>query len=96
MKQPCFYILCSKKDGILYIGVTSNIIQRMLQHRAKSIKGFASLYHCTKLVYYEIYPDMMSAIRREKAVKEWKRKWKVEMIAKENPDWNDLFKSLIA
>ena len=88
------YILASKKNGTLYIGVTNDLIKRVYEHKAKFVKGFTSKYNVTSLVYYEIYDDINCAISRETRLKGWKRAWKVDLIEKENPHWNDLYESL--
>ena len=95
IKQPAVYILTNYKNGTLYIGVTSNLIQRTYQHKHKIIKGFTSKYNLTKLVYYETYETMQEAIKREKQLKKWNRAWKIELIEKFNEDWNDLYKDII-
>ncbi len=84
------YILASKKNGTLYTGVTNNLERRVQEHKNKIIKGFTAEYNVNKLVYYEITDDISSAIKREKQMKEWKRKWKIELIEKSNPEWDDL------
>jgi len=84
------YILSNKKRGTLYIGVTSNLLNRISQHKSKSIEGFTNKYNTKKLVYYEFFEDSYSAISREKQLKNWHRDWKINLIEKENPDWNDL------
>ena len=91
MKQPCVYILASAKDGILYIGVTSNIYQRMAEHDQGLIEGFTKKYGIKVLVYYEHFETMPEAIQREKRLKEWRRAWKVRLIKNMNPEWQKLF-----
>ena len=91
MKQPCVYILASAKDGILYIGVTSNIYQRMAEHDQGLIEGFTKKYGIKVLVYYEHFETMPEAIQREKRLKEWRRAWKVRLIKGMNPEWHNLF-----
>jgi len=88
------YLLASRKDGALYIGVTNDLIRRTFEHRSKIIKGFTSRYNITKLVWFEIYDDPVSAISREKELKKWRRSWKVALIEQENPNWNDLYESI--
>ena len=95
MKQPCTYILSNKKDGVLYIGVTSNLIQRVWQHRNKQADGFSKKYNVDQLVYFEPHESMVSAISREKALKKWNRSWKIALIEKENPEWMDLWGLII-
>ena len=93
-KKPAVYILANKKDGVLYIGVTSNLIQRVWQHKHNAVDGFSKKYHIHILVYFEIHESMVYAIQREKQVKWWRRAWKVSLIEQENPDWHDLFFTL--
>ena len=94
MKQPCVYILASKRNGTLYVGVTSNLIQRVWQHKNDLVAGFTKRYGVHTLVWYEGHETMESAIGREKAIKEWKRAWKLELIEKHNPAWLDLYGAL--
>ena len=89
-KQPCVYILASDKNGTLYIGVTSDLFGRIYQHKTSAFKGFTRRYGITKLVLYELFADMPSAIAREKQLKRWHRDWKLNLIERENPDWADL------
>jgi len=91
MKQPCVYILASKKKGTLYIGVTSNLIQRVWEHKNNVVKGFTKKYQVHDLVWYELHDNMDFAITREKKLKKWRRDWKIELIEKENIDWLDLY-----
>ncbi|HMU61869.1 MAG TPA: GIY-YIG nuclease family protein [Gemmatimonadales bacterium] len=90
MKQPCVYILANKCRGTLYVGVTSSVVARVWQHANHLVDGFTKRYDVTRLVWFEVHPTMESAIRREKAIKEWKRTWKIELIEGANPGWNDL------
>ena len=90
MKLPCVYILASKRNGTLYVGVTSNLIQRVWQHRNDQVEGFTKRYKVHTLVWYEKHETMESAIAREKAIKEWQRAWKLELIEAANPGWQDL------
>ncbi len=90
-KCPCVYILASKRDGVLYIGVTSDLHGRMTQHDQGLIPGFTKRYGIKVLVYYELKVDMASAIQREKQLKEWRRAWKVRLIESMNPEWRNLF-----
>ena len=85
------YILASGKNGNLYNGVTNNLIKRVAQHKRKEVKGFAEKYKVNKLVWYEQTNDIRIAIKREKQIKKWNRKWKIRLIEQENPEWNDLF-----
>ena len=95
MKQPCVYILASKKNGTLYIGVTSNLPKRVWEHKNDLIKGFTRKYGVHQLVYFEQLEDMVSAITREKQLKKWNRTWKIRLIEKQNPQWKDLYKIII-
>jgi putative endonuclease len=89
-KQPCVYILASKHYGTLYIGVTSNLLARMHQHRTNVGGKFTSKYAVHRLVYFEFFDDMPSAIAREKQLKNWHRDWKINLIERDNPHWEDL------
>ena len=93
-KQPAVYILTSKKNGTLYIGVTSNLIQRIWQHRNNLTPGFTQKYQVHRLVYFEIHEDMAQAILREKRLKNWNRTWKLRLIEESNPDWIDLWEQI--
>ena len=93
-KLPCVYILTNKPRGTLYIGVTSNLPQRIWQHKNKVTKGFTEKHKLNKLVWYEVHDNMMSAIEREKALKAWKREWKIRVIEEMNPTWGDLYDDL--
>ena len=93
-KLPSIYILTNKPLGTLYIGVTSNLPQRIWQHKTKVTKGFTEKYNLNKIVWYEAHEDMMSAIQREKALKAWKRDWKIRIIEEMNPLWRDLYYDL--
>lgn len=84
------YILCSDRNGTLYIGVTNNILRRAYEHKQKVIKGFTSKYNITKLVYTEEFANIKEALAREKALKKWNRSWKIKLIESINPKWNDL------
>ena len=93
-KLPCVYILTNKPLGTLYIGVTSNLPQRIWQHKTKVTKGFTEKYNLNKIVWYEAHAGIMSAIQREKALKAWKRDWKIRIIEEMNPLWRDLYVDL--
>jgi putative endonuclease len=95
MKQYFVYILASKPYGVLYIGVTGNLIRRGNEYRKQVVDGFTKRYFVHRLVYYEITNDIRSALEREKQLKKWKRQWKIELINKMNPKWKDLFSQLI-
>ena len=89
-KQPTVYLLANGRHGTLYIGVTSDLLARLHQHRENLIKGFTSRYGVTRLVRFESFDDMASAIVREKQLKKWNRAWKIELIETQNPEWEDL------
>ena len=89
-KQPCVYILASKLYGSLYIGVTSNLVGRMWQHRNRAMPGHTSKYTIYRLVHFELFGDMERAIKREKQLKNWHRPWKINLINEHNPHWADL------
>ena len=91
IKSPCVYILASGTNGTLYVGVTSDIRARMVQHAQKLVPGFTARYGVTRLVYFELLETMEQAIRREKQLKEWQRIWKLRLIEQMNPGWLDLF-----
>ncbi len=94
-KQACVYILASKRNGTLYIGVTSDLIKRIYEHRNDLVDGFTKRYRVHALVYFEVHGDMAAAIEREKQVKKWNRSWKLELIEKRNPDWRDLYDDIL-
>ena len=89
--QPTVYILASTRNGTLYIGVTSALLQRIHQHREGLVPGFTRKYRAHRLIWFEQHADMPSAIRREKQLKEWRRRWKLDLIEGGNPDWRDLW-----
>ena len=91
MKDPCVYILASGIRGTLYIGVTSDLVKRTWQHRNDVVPGFTQKYGVRDLVWFEQHPTMESAIRREKALKEWRRLWKIRLVEESNPTWIDRF-----
>lgn len=93
--QPCVYILASKRNGTLYTGVSSNLVQRIWQHKNDQLDGFTKQHQVHSLVWYEQHEAMESAIVREKQIKEWKRQWKLELIEKFNPYWNDLYNAIV-
>ncbi len=88
------YIMASKKNGTLYVGVTSDLARRVFEHKHDLIEGFTKKYKVHMLVYYEHTNDINSAIEREKVIKRWKRQWKVNLIRRSNPDWRDLYSDL--
>ncbi len=89
------YILCSNKNGTLYIGITNNLIRRIYEHKNKLIPGFTSKYKINKLVYIEEFLSIEEAIQCEKYIKKWNRKWKLELIESKNPDWKDLYETIL-
>ncbi|UYO52611.1 GIY-YIG nuclease family protein [Rhodopseudomonas palustris] len=88
------YLLASRKDGALYVGVTNDLVRRAYEHRTKAVPGFTSKYNIAKLVWFEIHDDPISAITREKEIKKWRRAWKVALIERDNPGWDDLFETV--
>lgn len=92
-KKGYTYIITNKKNGVLYIGVTSNLSKRIYEHKNGLMDGFSKKYNLKKLVYYEICDDITNAIQREKQLKNWHRDWKINLIEKENPNWDDLAES---
>lgn len=94
-RQPCVYLLASKKNGTLYIGVTSNLVKRVWEHKNNVAEGFTKKYNVHILVWYEVCETMESAIQREKTLKNWKRDRKKNMIQEMNPQWEDLYTNLL-
>jgi len=94
-KIPCVYILASKPNGTIYTGVTSDLVKRIWQHKNKKSEGFTKKYNVSLLVWYESSETIENAIIREKRIKSWKRQWKIELIEKENPNWIDLYDSIL-
>ena len=90
-KQFFVYILSSQRNGTLYIGVTSNLVKRIWEHKNNQAEGFTRKYNVKNLVYFEIHDNAESAITREKQIKKWKRAWKIRLIEEKNPDWKDLY-----
>ena len=95
MKQPAVYILASKPNGTLYVGVTSNLQQRTWQHQSNLVEGFTKKYTVHRLVYFELHQDMYAAITREKQIKKWRRAWKLKTIEEQNPNWDDLTPTIL-
>jgi putative endonuclease len=95
MKQPAAYILPNKPGGVLYIGVTSDLVKRIWQHRSDAVEGFSRRYRLHELVYFEQFESMIEAINREKELKKWRRAWKVALIERSNAKWRDLWPDLI-
>ena len=91
MKQPAVYLLASQRNGTLYVGVTSDLIKRVWQHRTHAVDGFTKKYNVNLLMWFEQHETMESAIAREKAIKKWNRSWKLALIEKTNPNWIDLW-----
>ncbi len=94
-KQPAVYVLASKRNGTLYVGVTSDLIKRVWEHKNNVVKGFTERYSVHQLVWYELHETMESAIWKEKMLKNWKRVWKLELIEKRNPNWQDLYETIV-
>ncbi len=89
-KQPCVYILFNRKHGTIYIGVTSDLMKRLYQHRNETVKGFTKQHGVKKLARFELYDTMDEAIKREKQLKNWHRDWKTNLVERDNPEWIDL------
>ena len=94
-KIPCVYILASRRNGTLYAGVTSDLVKRIWEHKSDLVDGFTKRYGVHVLVWFEVHETMVSAIAKEKAIKEWKRTWKLKLIEGSNPDWRDLYPDLL-
>ena len=94
-KQFYIYILASKPNGTLYTGVTSNLIQRVWQHKHDVIQGFTRKYNVKTLVYYEVHENAESGLTREKKIKRWRRAWKLGLIENSNPEWRDLYENIL-
>jgi putative endonuclease len=95
MKEKFYvYVTASLHNRVLYIGMTSDLTKRIWEHKNKVVKGFSKTYNVDRLVYFETYDDAENAIKRERNMKEWKRQWKIDLIEKENPNWNDLYETI--
>jgi putative endonuclease len=94
-KHPCVYILASRRNGTLYVGVTSDLVKRVWEHQTNLVEGFTKRYGVHTLVWFEQHETMESAIAREKAIKEWKRRWKLDLIEQQNPEWRDLYEDVV-
>ena len=94
IKQPAVYILASAKNGTIYIGLTSDLVKRIWEHKNNLVEGFTKRYNVHDLVWYELHESMASAIEREKQLKEWKRAWKLKLIESFNPGWQDLYDTI--
>jgi len=92
-KRPCVYILASRRNGTLYVGVTNDLVRRVAEHRSNAVAGFVRDYGVYRLVFAELHATMPDAILREKRIKKWRRAWKLELIEAENPQWRDLLDS---
>jgi putative endonuclease len=90
MKSYYVYILASRPAGAIYVGITSDLVKRVFEHRSKAVPSFTSRYNITQLVWFEVYDDPLNAIAREKQLKKWRRAWKVALIERDNPEWRDL------
>lgn len=95
-RQFYVYILASSYDGALYVGVTSNLVKRVWEHKEGVVEGFSARYKVKRLVYYEIHETAEFAIIREKQMKKWYRQWKINLIEQNNPHWNDLYNDILA
>jgi putative endonuclease len=95
MKSPFVCIMASKRNGTLYTGVTSDLLRRIWEHNNNLVDGFTKRYSVHRLVYFEEHQDMISAITREKQIKKWNRSWKIRLIEEMNPEWNDLYNTVI-
>ena len=94
-KQPAVYIMASKRNGTIYIGLTSNLVKRIWEHKNNMVDGFTKRYNVHQLVWYELHQSMESAIIREKRLKNWKRIWKLKLIESSNPKWQDLYNRIV-
>ena len=94
MKQPVVYNLASPRNGTLFVGVTSDPVRRIWEHKNDLAQGFTQQYQVHQLVYFEQHPDMLAAIAREKQIKKWNRAWKLALIEETNPEWRDLWKDI--
>lgn len=95
-KQLYIYILASRKNGTLYIGVTSDLVRRIYEHKSNLVEGFTNKYNVHNLVYFEVAESADVAITREKQLKAWKRAWKIRLIEKNNPEWRDLYTEIVS
>ena len=95
LKKGYLYILASRGNGTLYVGVMSDLVKRIEEHRLKLVDGFTKKYEITTLVYFETFEDIRDAVIRERQIKEWKRKWKTELIQSVNPYWHDLYEKIL-
>jgi len=93
-RRPCVYILASRRNGTLYVGVTADLARRVWQHRSNAVGGFVQDYRVYRLVFVEFHETMTDAILREKRIKKWRRAWKLELIERQNPQWRDPYDEL--
>jgi putative endonuclease len=89
------YLLASRRHGTLYLGMTNDLVRRVHEHKSKSVPGFTRRYGVDRLVWFEIYDDPATAISREKELKKWRRDWKIRLIEEQNPDWCDLYETIV-
>jgi putative endonuclease len=94
-KSPCVYIMASHRNGTLYVGVTSDLLKRVWEHKNNAMEGFTKKYSVHTLVWYQFFDTMPQAIHNEKQLKEWKRQWKLELIESVNPEWKDLYENIV-
>jgi len=94
-EQSYVYILASRRNGTLYVGVTSDLLKRVYEHKQDLVDGFTKKYHVHTLVYYEVHDDIREAITREKQIKKWNRKWKLDLIEEKNTEWKDLYNEIV-
>ncbi len=94
-KNPAVYLLANKRNGTLYVGVTSDLVKRIWEHKQDFVDGFCRKYGIHTLVYFEQHDDMIQAITREKQIKKWNRAWKIELIEKNNAEWRDLWDEIV-
>jgi putative endonuclease len=94
LKTFVVYILATRKDGPLYVGVTSALQKRIFEHKSRAVQGFTKRFNIDKLVWFEVHQTAEAAIVKEKQLKRWKRQWKKELIERSNPQWNDLYETL--
>ena len=95
MKQYYVYMMASKKNGTLYLGVTSDLVKRVYEHKNDLVEGFTEKYGVHDLVYYEVHRDVEEAILREKRIKKWNREWKINLVKEKNPGWKDLYGDIV-
>ena len=95
MNSYYVYIVASRQNGTLYIGVTNNLVRRVYEHKNDLVEGFTKKYGVHRLVYYEQYQDITLAVQREKQMKKWNRQWKINRIQEQNPDWKDLYDAIV-